>query len=169
MSHFERAGEIFAAIGYTGFSIPGVFVMLRSLVVLVLVAVPLAAAPVPKVAKPKAASLDGKWEIVELWSGLSDVAKLNPWVWEIQGETVTIYVNHTDKLTLHDPRTVTTLVQPQNGGSEDIDYVRDDGTPQLFPGTVVVSDTELIICFDSPGKARPTERKPFQSGWYYRF
>jgi hypothetical protein len=143
--------------------------MLRSLVVLVVLAVPLAAAPVPKAIKPKAAALDGKWEIVELWSGLSDVAKLNPWVWDIRGETVTIYVSEGGTLKLHDPRTKTALVRPSNSGAEDIDYVRDDGTPQLFPGTVVVSETELIICFDSPGKARPSERKPFQSGWYYRF
>jgi hypothetical protein len=143
--------------------------MLRSLVVLLLAALPLVAAPVPKSIKPKAANLDGRWEIVELWSGMADVTTLNPWVWEIQGETLTIHVNEGGTLKVHDPKTKTTLVRPVTGGADDIDYVRDEGTPRLFPGIIVVTESELVICFDSPGNPRPTERKPFPSGWYYRF
>jgi uncharacterized protein (TIGR03067 family) len=144
--------------------------MLRPLVVLMALAVPLAAAPVPKAIKPRAAALDGKWEIVELWSGLSDVAKLNPWVWDIRGESLTIYRRDGDKLEPNDPITKTTLVRPADGGPDALDYIRDDrGNAMTFPGIVTVTEGELVICFDSPGKSRPTEQKPFQSGWYYKF
>jgi len=58
--------------------------VVHSLAIL-LVATGVSAAPVPKAIKAKPADLDGTWEVVELWSGMSDVAKLNPWVWEIKG------------------------------------------------------------------------------------
>jgi len=143
--------------------------VVHSLAIL-LVATGVSAAPVPKAIKAKPADLDGTWEVVELWSGMSDVAKLNPWVWEIRGEQLTIYNRENGALKLNDQRTKTTLVRPEKAGADAIDYTRDDGTtPMVFLGTVVVEGDRLILCFDSPGKARPTERKPFQSGWYYVF
>lgn len=144
--------------------------MLRSLVLLQVVTVPLAAAPVPKSIKPKASGLDGRWEIVELWSGMAEVSKLNPWVWDITGESLTILIKEGGTLKEHDPSTKTTLIRPEKGGADDIDYIRDEGgVPKLFPGTVVVNGDELVICFNGPNNPRPAERKPFQSGWYYKF
>lgn len=129
------------------------------------------AAPVPKSVRGVPNKLDGTWEIVELWSGMNDVTSLNPWVWEIRGEQLTIFVRQKDgTLKLHDPNMTTTLVRPKNGEPTDVDYVRDDGkSPMLFKGNVVVDGERLVLSFDSPGKPRPTERKPSRAGWHYVF
>ena len=145
--------------------------MPRSAIALLLSAPLLLAAPVPKEIRAKAAPLDGTWEIVELRSGLADVTNLNPWVWVIDGEKLTIFNREKDgTLQLNDPRMTTTLVRPTGGGPEDVDYVRDDGkNPLLFKGLVAVDGNELVICFSDPNNPRPAERKSGQTVSYYRF
>lgn len=143
----------------------------RPFALTLLVAASAVAAPVPKEIKAKAASLDGKWEIVELKCGTLDVTNLNPWVWEISGEKLTIYNRQeSGELKLNDPTTTTTLVRPASGGAEDVDYVRDDGKqPRVFKGLVSVDEKELVICFSDPNQPRPTERKVVDRVSYYRF
>lgn len=139
-------------------------------VVVLLLGVAAQAAPVPKEIKAKPASLDGKWEIVELKSGTLDVTHLNPWVWDISGEKLTIYNRENDALRPNDLRTTTTLVRPSGGGVEDVDYIRDDGkAPMTFKGLVSVTETEMILCFSDPNQPRPAERKSGQRVSYYRF
>jgi hypothetical protein len=143
----------------------------RALVLALLFASAAVAAPVPKALKAATdVNLDGKWEVVELWSGMSDVAKLNPWVWEIKGESLTVFIQEKGTLKLYDPNMKTTLTRPADGGADAIDYLRDDGkSPMTFKGTAVIENEQLILCFDGPGKPRRVERAPFQSGWYYKF
>lgn len=143
----------------------------RATIMMLLTGSAAVAAPVPKAIKAKAASLDGRWEIVELKSGTLDVTHLNPWVWEIGGERLTVYNRQEDgSLKPNDPRTGTTLVRPAAGGSEDVDYVRDDGKmPMVFKGLVSVNETELVICFSDPNQPRPSERKAGERVSYYRF
>lgn len=131
---------------------------------------PAVAAPVPKAIKQKSPALDGRWQIVEMNSYQQDLTAQNPWVWDIDGETVTTRVRDKEGgLSLHDPRTAVTLVRPTGGGADEVDHIRDDGTPMRFPGRLKVDGDELVLCFVNPDGTCPDELKPGRAVYYYRF
>ena len=125
------------------------------------------AAPVPKAAKKPSA--DGRWEIVELYVGKQDVTKLNPWVWEIKGDELTIHRRRDGTLQLDDPNTTTTLVPTDKPG--EIDYKRVSATNTvLLKSLLRVTDDELLLCVsEQNGGARPTELKVNDGVMFLRF
>jgi uncharacterized protein (TIGR03067 family) len=144
--------------------------MHRPLFVLLMVSTAAVAAPVPKKVREKAPSLDGRWEIVEMRFLGQDITALNPWVWDIDGEKLTISNREKDgTLKLNDPTTATTLVRPENGEPGEVDYLRAGaGSNMLFKGRAKVDGDELVIGFTDPDKPRPAEVTT-STTYYHRF
>lgn len=144
--------------------------MTRPLFALLVSVVAAAAAPVPKSVKVKDAPLDGRWEIVEMRFGGQDITALNPWVWDIDGEKLTISNRQKDgTLMPNDPTTATTLVRPEKGEAGELDYLRAGaGSNLLFKGRAKVDGDELVVGFADPDKPRPTEVTT-STTYYHRF
>jgi hypothetical protein len=144
--------------------------MPRPLVVLVLLAVPVCAAPVPR-AKVKAPNFDGTWEVVELRVGDQDATALNPKVWVIEGQSVSCYQRHPDgSRTLWAADTTFALVRPDGAEADAVDYVLTSGGSAIrFHGRVRVTADELTLCFSQEGQPRPTEITPGSGVSYERF
>ena len=130
------------------------------------------AAPVPKSLKAKAASLDGRWEIVELVAVGQDLTQLNPWVWEISGESLFQYVRQRDgTLKLTDPGYTRTLVRPADGGEGAIDYTTTGRTTvACHRAMAAVEGDELVVCYANHHTlARPEGLKAGPDVHYCRF
>ncbi len=143
--------------------------MLRSLVVLVALAVPLAAAPVPKAVKGKAFDLDGKWETSERVNKGQEVKE--PWVWEISGEQLT----PCGKVPGGGLRptfsgATTSFVRPDPAKADEFDYrYKSGGQEMTYRGRVSWEGDEWVFCFGESGGERPTEVKAGKDVYYLRF
>jgi uncharacterized protein (TIGR03067 family) len=141
---------------------------MRRSVALLLFAAAVTAAPVPKKAD-KTPPLDGRWECLELNANDSDVTAGNPWVWDIDGEKLTIWRKVGGDLKPNEANMTTTLVRPKDGGPNEIDYFRDNGNGRtLFKGLVALDGDNLTVCYATGGD-RPTELKADKAVHFVRF
>jgi uncharacterized protein (TIGR03067 family) len=140
------------------------------LLALLLLASAAVAAPVPKAVKAKAPPLDGRWECVELNANNSDATKSNPWVWDIDGEKLTIHRRINGELRPNEQNMATSLTWPDPAKPEEVDYIRTGrNSKQVFKGRFVVDGDKLTICYATDGGDRPTEMKIDQRYHYVRF
>jgi uncharacterized protein (TIGR03067 family) len=143
---------------------------MRVLLVLLGLTAAAVAAPVPKAVKAKAPALDGRWECVELNANDWDATKSNPWVWDIDGEKLTIHVRTNGQLRPNERNMTTTLTRPDPSKPEEVDYHRDgNGTKSVFKGRFVIDGDKLTVCYDTTGGDRPTELKVDKRYHYVRF
>ncbi len=143
---------------------------MRVLLVTACVAAVAIAAPVPKAVKAKAPSLDGRWECVELNANDADVTKGNPWVWDIDGEKLTIHRRDNGQLRPNEANMTTRLVCTDPAKPEEIDYIRDGNNGKsVFKGRFVIDGDKLTVCYDTNGGDRPTELKAGIRVHYVRF
>lgn len=142
--------------------------MLRSLVVLVVLAVPLVAAPVPKV-KAKRFTLDGKWETAERVN--KGQAIKEPWVWEISGEQLTPCGKEPGgQLRPTFSGATTSFVRPDSAKPDEFDYRHQSNGQELnFRGRVQWDGDEWVFCFADAGSERPSEVKAGKDVYYLRF
>lgn len=144
--------------------------MLRPLVLLVVAAVPLVAAPVPKAAKGKT-TLEGKWDTVERVALGSDVTATRPMVWDVSGAVLIMYDRHQDgTLTLAAaPNATVTLAPPDGGAADELDFLYVEGdSRKLYKGRSRWDGDDLLVSFGEPGADRPTEVKATESVYHYR-
>ena len=144
------------------------------LLALLLLAAPLAAAPVPKALKQAKPTLDGTWEVVEVHS--DGVKSENPVVakWVIDGESLTLLRRDDKRLPA---RVVTSysLVKPDKADSPAaLDYVisyANAGRPnRTLPGVFELDGDTLKVCYAiSPNGERPTGCKPAEGAVLYVF
>ncbi|MFY7952861.1 MAG: TIGR03067 domain-containing protein [Armatimonadaceae bacterium] len=128
------------------------------------------AAPVPKAVKAKAPSLDGRWECVELNANDSDATKANPWVWDIEGEKLTIHRRINGELRPNEMNMTTTLAWPDPAKPEEVDYHRNgNGTKSVFKGRFVIDGDKLTVCYATDGGDRPSELKADKRYHFVRF
>ena len=146
--------------------------MLRSIGVLAVLAVPLAAAPVPKALKAKV-TLDGRWELVEQNYRGQDQPNFAKWMWVIDGEKLSycrpdgggVYVPS-------DTTTQATLTRPHGGKADEVDYATNTGKNGIvYKCVIALSGDELVVCFGSMGQqsVRPSEPKAGPDLHYFRF
>lgn len=142
--------------------------MHRVLLVGLLIASSATGAPVPKTLK--AAPLDGRWEIAEMWYNGTDITASNRWVWDIDGNKLTISIRQSDKSLIPlEVKVVSTLFPPEKGEAGELDYRREgNGADLLFHGRVRVDGDELVFVHDEPDKPRPTELTT-KARYYNRF
>jgi uncharacterized protein (TIGR03067 family) len=126
------------------------------LVLLALVAAPVVAAPVPKVAS--ASDLDGRWEVTEWRLDNLDATTTNRRRWEVKGETLTVYVPGEGGEWVKDESAVTKLVRPDAKKPEVFDYHREwRGKASVFPGRYALDGDTLTVCYANGGGDRPSD------------
>jgi hypothetical protein len=137
---------------------------------LLLAACSAVAAPVPKALKAKRPNLDGRWEIELMTYYGHDITSNNPWVWDIDGETLTISVRQSDAtLKPLDGGVTTTLVPPVKGEADELDFHRKGvGVNCEFRGRVKVENDELVYVHADANESAPTEFTT-NARFYYRF
>ncbi len=125
------------------------------------------AAPVPKAIK-KAPVLDGRWEAITLRASGNDFTRADPWVWDIDGDTVTRHAKQKDgSLLLDGPATLT---RPDAKQPDEVDYLLPSGNQHtLFRARIEVSGNELVINFANVNDPRPLDMTELKSGYFYRF
>lgn len=136
--------------------------------VLMLLAISVVAAPVPKALKPKRPSVEGSWQLVELNLNGQDYTKLNLQEWLITNGAVTMIRLDGGR------RTVVKDCGPfrltATGNAEEVDWVSDEHDPPTSsPAIVRVSDDELLLVIARPNAPRPTEFKSGAQVSLYRF
>ena len=130
---------------------------------------PAVAAPVPKALKAKAANFDGKWELVRQNNSNKEVAQISPWIWEIDGETLTLHWGNGDG-TFRKSKFASAFVRPADAQSDEMDYVynpTNGGKPSL--GRATVEAYEFVVCWAEGGNPRPGDITPGPGVNYYRF
>jgi uncharacterized protein (TIGR03067 family) len=136
---------------------------MRSLLVLLL-AVPLVAAPVPKALKKKAPALDGTWKIVEWYSGDTRMQLTDEVIWTVDGENLAVEGKVKGAPDGFVPNATRTMRKPDDGPDNALDYTitPTDGSRQSFRPAVyeLDGDTFKICLTDSHNGPRPTECKP---------
>jgi hypothetical protein len=128
------------------------------------------AAPVPKALKAKTFALDGVWVTAERVKNGQVIT--DPWVWQINGETLTpCYLNPDRTLQPTYPRTaVMTFTRPDPDKPDEFDYqFKDAGSSYHYRGRVEWDGDEWVFCFGEAGAARPAEVKAGKDVNYYRF
>jgi uncharacterized protein (TIGR03067 family) len=141
--------------------------MLRLGIVVLLSAGAALAAPVPKALK-KAPALDGRWEAVALRASGNAFTRTDPWVWDIDGETVTRHAKQKDGSLLADGPA--TLTRPDARQPDEVDYLLPSGQQStLFRARIEVSGDELVINFANVNATRPPDMTELKDGYHYRF
>jgi uncharacterized protein (TIGR03067 family) len=142
---------------------------MRVLIAVGVLAVAAVAAPVPKAVK-KQSTTDGRWEIEQMTYNGQDITKGNPWVWDIDGQKLTISVRQADKsLKLNDTTVATALVPPARGEPDELDYHRKGGGVNYeLRGRIKVEGDELVYVHADPNENAPTEFTT-KAKYYYRF
>ena len=147
--------------------------MLR-LITLLLFALPLAAAPVPKAVKK--ATADGVWEVTE-WSSRGRAVNSTLTVrWTIDGETLAIERTSTNPgVIVRPPQNppAYTLAKADKDDPTAVDYSATyPGGERVvkYPGRMEVDGDTLRFCFDVSGTGtRPAECKAGDTVTYYVF
>lgn len=149
---------------------------MRNLVALLLMAGLLVAAPVPKQAQKKPASLEGIWEVVEFYSNGDATTVSSTTRWVIDGQN--LQIERISKFGVAEPQSpaTITLTKPEGGPANALDYTvtyrNDPGTPsRVLPGVVEVDGDTLKFCWANAlkGAERLTECKPVRGTGYYVF
>jgi uncharacterized protein (TIGR03067 family) len=137
----------------------------RTLVLLVVSAGVMSAAPVPKGLKKAAPPLDGRWRIVEaVYDGQpQDVSRAEDWY--IEGEWFKL-----GSPPVTDGRTGLKLIRDEKNPAQ-VEYhnIHGDGSVSRFPGLLEVSGDEMKFCYVSHGNPRPTEMAPAKGVTYRVF
>lgn len=140
---------------------------MRAITALLLLAVPLAAAPVPKTLVKKAASMDGDW----VWESQENNGKVSPapksdfCLWRVAGDTMTlIQMQGTSK---DEPCGL--VCEPKGeGGLRSFEYkVRSNGYHRR--GVCVLDGDTLKVAFSSSDANPPAEVKSGPSVSVYTF
>ena len=128
---------------------------------ILLLAMPAAAAPVPKGIK-KNSTPDGTWKLVEFWSnGQKGTAQGMTSVWVLEGEA--FYVGPKQKSSYWQ----LTIPDPNNPKVRRFTYGR-TGTSS-YPAAVEVDGDTLRFAYGSSGTVSVTEAKPAANVYYYEF
>lgn len=145
--------------------------MLRSLFVLLVAAVSLVAAPVPKALKAKP-TLNGRWELVEQNHDGKDQPNFAKWMWVIDGEQLSF--RRPDRGGVYQPSEThiqAALVPATGGHTGEVDYHSGSGGhTTVYRALIELDGDELIVCFENRGNAeRPTQAKPGPRVLHFRF
>jgi uncharacterized protein (TIGR03067 family) len=136
---------------------------MRPLVTLLVLALPLSAAPVPKAVK-KSPSLDGVWLMTELHSnGTVGQHAARTTRWTIDGETLNYETRGGDGEAFTGPSDATMkLVRAKDAGANAYDYHVNyhTGRKAVYPGVAEIDGDVLRFCYSvaTPG-VRPAECK----------
>ncbi len=148
---------------------------MRPLFTLLLFALPLAAAPVPKALKMTGVSLDGKWEAVEYYYNGKIVFNNVAVTWVIDGEKLSIDQVARGGGQVGGAADVSyALVRPDGGAANALDYTNTyTGTSipkRTTPGVFEMEGDSLKYCFaGAVNGERPTECKPALGTGMYVF
>jgi hypothetical protein len=139
--------------------------MPRVLLVLLVIAPAVVAAPVPKSLK-KPPTLDGRWEAVLMHASQRDIIAGNTTVWDISGEKLTRSFKQPDG-TLRSNLTLTVTI-PDKSKPDEIDY-GSGPNETLFRARIMLTADELTIRFADQNAPRPADMTEGNDGYYYQF
>ena len=139
--------------------------MLRPLVAILLITLPVVAAPVPKSLKEKAPGLDGLWEVA--WTEFGGEVQAGAGLtWEIDGETVVLRSKGQVGTGCR-----YTLAVPKDGGADAIDFTTvydESGETFVETGRRVMDGDTLTLYLAIRGE-RPAEAKAGKGVIVYSF
>lgn len=144
---------------------------MRTLLTLLLLTAPVAAAPVPKALKKAAPALDGTWQLVESHVGEFRAQLTDDIRWEIEGERLTVTSTRQavpDGFVANATRTIS---KAEGGAANAVVYTINftDGNPSsVRPAVLELNGDTFTICLaDSHNGPRPPECKPTQGAMTY--
>jgi uncharacterized protein (TIGR03067 family) len=143
---------------------------MRNLFALLVLALPVFAAPVPKALK-KASALDGTWHLTESYSGDTRMQLTDDIRWEINGEQLTVTSTKQAVPNGFVANATRTLKRPDDGGANAIDYtiIPPDGGQISFRPAVfeVDGDTLKMSLSATHNGPRPADCKPANGAMLY--
>ena len=149
---------------------------MHRLIVLLICAAPLAAAPVPKALKKKP-SLDGTWLVDDCWYNLDKHDRTEWRVWTATGEKLAAYpVNDVDewRAYIDDKKPYCwrwTITFPDPNDPTAIDMREGEGEKaKVLRGRFVLDGDSLKLCYNvTVTEPRPTVCEPAKTVVYYSF
>jgi uncharacterized protein (TIGR03067 family) len=144
---------------------------MRTLVPLLLLALPLAAAPVPKSLKKPANPLAGEWVVTDWYIDDAQMRRTEEARWSIDGEKLTVTGKGPGAPEGFQDNVRRTITRPEGGGPNAFDYtiLPNDGDPvSLRPAVIEFVDDTFTICMSSRHNGtRPTACVPTQGTIMY--